>query len=83
MAYTSADVTAQRERVEALKDARDSGVRDVTYSDGSRVVYRSKEEMDAALANAERRLEEMIEEVSGTVPATRVRTVRFNTGKGF
>jgi len=68
MAWTQSDA-------DALKAAIASGTRDVTYSDGSRVVYRSLAEMRQTLA--------MIEaEVAGS-STTRVRTVRFNSCKGF
>lgn len=43
MAFTTADA-------DALKSAIASGVRDVQYSDGSRVQYRSLSEMKEALA---------------------------------
>lgn len=57
-----------------LKASIASGTKDVTYSDGSRIVYRSLAEMRETLALIQA-------EVAGST--TRVRTIRFNTGKGF
>jgi hypothetical protein len=68
MAWTQTDV-------DALKDAIASGTKDVQYSDGSRIVYRSLAEMRETLSMMEA-------EVAGSSTA-RVRTVRFNSGKGF
>lgn len=68
MAWTQDDA-------DTLKAAIASGTREVTYSDGSRIVYRSLADMQRTLA--------MIEaEVAGTGTA-RVRAVRFNGAKGF
>lgn len=68
MAWTQTDA-------DTLKAAIASATKDVTYSDGSRVVYRSFAEMRQILA--------MIEaEVAGSSVA-RVKTVRFNSSKGF
>lgn len=68
MAWTQSDA-------DALKAAIATGARDVTYSDGSRVVYRSLDEMRQVLA--------MIQgEVAGS-SVTRVRTVHFDGSKAF
>lgn len=68
MAYTQTDV-------DALKTAIASGAVDVTYSDGSRVTYRSLDEMRSILG-------EMEAEVAGST-VKRAKTVRVNTCKGF
>jgi transcriptional/translational regulatory protein YebC/TACO1 len=68
MAWTQDDA-------DALKAAIASGARDVTYSDGSRIVYRSLAEMREVLA--------MIEAEVAGASVTRVRTVRLNSSKGF
>lgn len=68
MAYSQDDV-------DALKAAIASGARDVTYSDGSRIVYRSLEEMRQTLNIMEA-------EVSGS-STTRIKTFRMNSAKGF
>jgi len=58
-----------------LKAAIASGTKDVTYSDGSRIVYRSLAEMRETLGLIQA-------EVAGST-VSRVRTIRVNTGKGF
>lgn len=68
MAWTQDDA-------DALKTAIGSGAKDVTYSDGSRIVYRTLDEMRQTLKLIEN-------EVAGS-SVTRVKTIRFNTGKGF
>lgn len=68
MAWTQDDA-------DILKDAIASGARDVTYSDGSRIVYRSLPEMRQTLALIEA-------EVAGS-STVRIRTVRVNASKGF
>lgn len=68
MAWTQDDA-------DALKSSIAAGVKDVQYSDGSRIVYRSLAEMRETLALIEA-------EVAGS-SVTRVRTIRFGTSKGF
>ena len=68
MAWTQDDA-------DALKSSIAAGVKDVQYSDGSRIVYRSLAEMRETLALIEA-------EVAGS-GTTRVRTIRFGTSKGF
>lgn len=68
MAWTQTDV-------DALKAAIATGAKDVQYSDGSRVTYRSLDEMKDILG-------EMKAEVAGS-GIKRVRTVRVDSCKGF
>jgi hypothetical protein len=68
MAWTQTDI-------DALKAAIATGVRDVQYSDNSRVTYRSLDEMRSILA-------EMEGEVAGPT-VSRARTIRVNTRSGF
>jgi hypothetical protein len=68
MAWTQDDV-------DAIKAALATGARDVQYSDGSRVSYRSEAEMMSIMKR-------MQAEVAGS-SVTRVKTVRFGTSKGF
>lgn len=68
MAWTQSDV-------DALKAAIASGAKDCTYSDGSRIVYRSLDEMRQILAMAE-------VEVAGSGVA-RTRIVRIDSRSGF
>lgn len=68
MAWTQDDV-------DALKVAIATGVKDVQYSDGSRMTYRSLAEMKDILGGMEA-------EIAGAT-AKRARTVRVNTTKGF
>lgn len=68
MAWTQSDI-------DALKTAIATGAVDVTYSDGSRVTYRSLAEMKEILAGMEA-------EVAGP-GVSRARTVRVNTRSGF
>lgn len=68
MAWTQSDV-------DALKAAIASGAKDCTYSDGSRIVYRSLDEMRQILAMAE-------VEVAGSGVA-RTRIVRIDFAVGF
>jgi hypothetical protein len=68
MAWTQDDV-------DAIKAALATGARDVQYSDGSRVSYRSEAEMMSIMKR-------MQTEVAGS-SVTRVKTVRFGTSKGF
>jgi len=68
MAWTQDDA-------DALKAAIAAGAKDVTYSDGSRVVYRSLAEMRETLRLIEN-------EVAGST-VKRTRTLRFTTSKGF
>ena len=68
MAWTQDDV-------DAIKAALATGARDVQYSDGSRVSYRSEAEMMSIMKR-------MQAEVAGS-SVTSVKTVRFGTSKGF
>jgi len=67
MAWTEADKTA-------LKDAIASGAREVQYSDGTRIVYRSLREMKDVLAMIDAEV---------TPAVTRVRSVRLTGGPGL
>lgn len=69
MAWTDADY-------QALLAARNSGVREVQYSDGSRAVYRSLTEMDRLLAEAR-------DDLGLNGSAARTRMLRLNSSKGF
>jgi hypothetical protein len=68
MAWTQTDI-------DALKAAISTGMRDVQYSDGSRMVYRDLDEMRSILADMEA-------EVAGA-SVKRARTIRFGSRKGF
>lgn len=68
MAWTQSDV-------DALKSAIATGVKDVQYSDGSRMTYRSLDEMRSILAD-------MAAEVAGA-SVKRAKTIRVNASKGF
>ena len=68
MAWTQDDINA-------LKASIATGIKDVQYSDGSRVTYRSLEEMKDILGQMQGEVE------AGAVK--RVRTIRVNSCKGF
>lgn len=68
MAWTQTDI-------DAIKAAIATGALDVQYSDGSRIQYRSLEEMRSIQR-------EMEAEVAGS-SVKRARTIRFNSCKGF
>jgi len=59
---------------EELRNARATGVRAVTYSDGRKVEYRSDAEMAAAIADLDRRI--------AMVGRTSPTTIVFATSKG-
>lgn len=67
MAWTEADK-------DALKAAIATGAREVQYSDGSRIAYRTLKEMKETLGMMEK-------DISPAV--TRVRTVRITGGSGL
>lgn len=62
-------------RRDALRALRGRGVKEVQYSNGSRVVYRDDDELEAALADLERQIAS-----GGGRP---LREVRLSTSKGF
>jgi hypothetical protein len=68
MAWTQTDV-------DALKTAIGSGAKDVQYSDGSRVTYRSLDEMRGIL-------NQMEAEVAGA-SVRRAKSLRVSSCKGF
>lgn len=70
-----ATVAELEQRLEALREAMDSGVREVDYGNWS-MTYRSFDQM----RRAEKRLLERIDQANGV---TRKRVLRLNTRKGL
>lgn len=75
MARSTDDIQAD---LDALRAAINSGVSDVTYSDGSRTTYRTYADM----LSAEARLVAELNAATGTTTKT-TRAIRVNSCKGF